>query len=181
MTTAATTAFLSFFMASPVDFLPRTIRKAELRENDACINSRKCFLTVDNFLTLHDGPHAAIELMAVSLQRLNPEMIRPVGHSEVWIPPLARRNNLWVNLRQRLGALQLLWRSHHNWPGAIHHDPGTRLGAVAYKTRLFACRHNLRTGANPIRCRLSGRRLSGCRLCRCSLGLRRCSLSRLCQ
>ena len=169
MTTAATTALLIFFMASPVDFVPYTIRKADLREHDACINSRKCFLTVDNLLTLHDGPYAAIELMAVSLQRSNPEMIRPAGHPEVWIPPLARRNNLRVNLRQRLGALQLLWRSNHNWPDTIHHDPGTRLGAVAYKTGLFACRHNLRTGANPIRCRLSG------------CGLRRCSLSRLCQ
>jgi hypothetical protein len=115
------------------------------------------FSTVDNLLTIQDGPHAAIELMAVSLQRLNLEMIRPAGHPEVWIPPLARRNKLRVNLRQRLGALHLWWHSHHNWLGAIYHDPGARLGAVAYKTGLFACRHNLGTGANPLWC---GRRLS---------------------
>ena len=84
----------------------------------------------------------------------------PAAHTEVWIPLLARRNNLRVNLRQRLSTLHLLWRSHHNWPDAMHYDSNTRLGAAGNKTRLFACRRNLRAGVKPIRCGLSGGRLS---------------------
>jgi hypothetical protein len=82
---------------------------------------------------------------------------RPAAHSEVRILLLARRHDLGVNLRQRLGGRQPLRRAHHDWPNAVHRDPDTTLGAFGDKARLFACCRDLGARAAPLWRRLNGR------------------------
>ena len=80
----------------------------------------------------------------------------PAALFEIRILLLARRHDLWVDLRQSVGGLLSLWRTFDNWSDTIHHEPGA-LGTVGYKARPHTCRRDLDAWS---RRRLSGSRLN---------------------
>jgi hypothetical protein len=103
---------------------------------------------------------------AISVSRPDWDLARP-PFSKIRIPLLARRHDLWVDLRQDLRGLLPLRRPEHNRPNTIYCHPKTHLGTVVSKARPCTCRRDQGAG-------VPGHGLGGC-------GVSGRKLSRLCQ